>query len=572
MGTVIAVFRFPIAIVLAAPLLWSQAAFFPLADVKPGLKGVGRTVFQGSRIEQFDVEILGVLEGVGPKQSIILGRLSGGPLASTGVMQGMSGSPVYIDGKLVGAVALAFQFAKEPIAGIRPIEEMVRVGPASGTRPLARTEVATGESRLVEISTPLSFQGFTRNTIEHFSPQLRDLGFSVQQGTGGGGKIPDRLGDPSRLQPGSMISVQMMTGDMAVGADGTVTHIDKDAVYAFGHRLSAAGSTEFPFAIADVLTLLPNVANSFKISAAREWMGVITQDRNAAIAGVTGRKASLVPISITVRPTTNAPPETYRLRMVNNRVFSPLLLQMAVFSALDVTERAAGGSAISLKGKIEFEGASEPVVIDNAYASDVALPAFASIAAVLPLSFAFQNTNDLQIRSVNLTLEADERRRYRQIDQLWTNVRNAKPGDEIEIRTLIVGEQARETAFTTRYKIPVGEHTGTLYITVSDAPSVNVAELTPLSTPAPRTVNEVVSLLNRQRSNRQAYLRVWRSEPGYTAGPGEIAGPPSSITLLLQKSSTATASWRGTTLAEIPLAAADSVVTGSKTVQVEIKE
>src|SRR5580704_11163818 len=200
------------AVLLLMLALALQAAppIFPLRDVRAGQHGVGRTVFAGSRVEDFQVEILGILENVGPGQSIILARLSGGPLATTGVMQGMSGSPVYIDGKLAGAIALGFPMSTAAIAGIRPIEEMLRVDPAIvPARTLAsipRTHVINGAMRLEEIATPVSFSGFTAAALEHFAPQLRELGMDPRQGVSGGGRIADALGDPKQLEPGSMIS------------------------------------------------------------------------------------------------------------------------------------------------------------------------------------------------------------------------------------------------------------------------------------------------------------------------------------------------------------------------------
>ena len=147
-----------------AATIHAAPAIFPLKDIRAGQHGIGRTVFSGTRVEEFDVEILGVLENLGPKESIILGRLKGGPLEHTGVMQGMSGSPVYIDGKLAGAVALSFPFSKDPIAGIRPIEDMLRVQP-DGPRVMARERYVSRESRLEEIATPVSFSGFTSATL-----------------------------------------------------------------------------------------------------------------------------------------------------------------------------------------------------------------------------------------------------------------------------------------------------------------------------------------------------------------------------------------------------------------------
>ncbi|MEO8025512.1 MAG: SpoIVB peptidase S55 domain-containing protein, partial [Bryobacteraceae bacterium] len=268
----------------------AQSLIMPLKEVRAGQKAIGRTVFAGGNVEDFQVEILGVLENLGPKQSLILGRLSGGPLSETGVMAGMSGSPVYIDGKLAGAVALAFPFSKQAIAGIRPIEEMLAATvPQASPRaavdspfdtrwldklpgPLA---VNAGGSRMIEVATPVSFAGFTRGTLEQFTPQLEALGLSPRQGQSGGAvRAGGPLGDPSKLEPGSMISVQLMSGDMTVGADGTVTRIDGTRIWAFGHRFLDAGPTEMPFARAEVITLLPSLNNSFKISAAKEWMGV----------------------------------------------------------------------------------------------------------------------------------------------------------------------------------------------------------------------------------------------------------------------------------------------------------
>src|SRR4051812_37074339 len=251
---------------------FAAVPLFPLQDVKAGMQGVGRTVFSGNRIEDFQVEILGVLENIGPRQSLILARLSGGPLASTGVMQGMSGSPVYIDGKLVGAVAMAFPFSKEPIAGIPPIADMLapagKPAPKAGIRltdtdVLAalpkRVEAQFGSSKMVDVATPVSFGGFTREAVERFAPQLRALGLEPTQGVSGGGRISTAMGARSALQPGSMISVQLLTGDLSMGADGTVTHIDGERVYAFGHRFLAVGSTDLPFARSEVLTLLPSI-------------------------------------------------------------------------------------------------------------------------------------------------------------------------------------------------------------------------------------------------------------------------------------------------------------------------
>src|SRR5258707_82450 len=192
----------------AAGLAAQPAMIMPVREVKAGMKGIGKTVFTGDRVEEFQVEILGVLENAGPRQSIILGRLSGGPLEKTGVMQGMSGSPVYVGGRLIGAVALAFSFATDAIAGIRPIEEMLSSNrePVRAARTPARTEIALNGSgsKLIELATPVSFSGFTQSALMRFSPDLKAMGLEPMQGAlgGGGGASSLKTGDPRQLRPG----------------------------------------------------------------------------------------------------------------------------------------------------------------------------------------------------------------------------------------------------------------------------------------------------------------------------------------------------------------------------------
>ena len=170
---------------------------------------------------------------------------------------------------------------------------------------------------MIDIATPLSFGGFSRATLDAFAPQLRALGLEPRQGVTSGGKIDPVMGNPADLKPGSMISVQLMSGDLAVGADGTVTHIDGNRVYAFGHRFLDIGSTALPFARAEVLTLLANTNTSFKISSAKEWMGTIYQDRNTAVAGELGKRPAMVPVTLNLSRDGKAV-ETYQMQMVND--------------------------------------------------------------------------------------------------------------------------------------------------------------------------------------------------------------------------------------------------------------
>jgi hypothetical protein len=565
---------FALLAVSAGCFAQTAPAIFPLKDVRAGQHGIGRTVFSGSRVEEFQVEILGVLENLGPRESIILARLKGGPLENTGVMQGMSGSPVYIDGKLAGAVALSFPLSKEAIAGIRPIEDMLRVDPrparniASASPPPRRRPFVAGETRLEEIATPVSFSGFTGATLEHFAPQLRELGWDPRQGISGGGAPSDRLGDPRQLEPGSMISVQLLSGDMSVGADGTITAIDGDRVYAFGHRFLAEGPTDLPFARAEVLALLPNLSSSFKISTAREWMGTITADRDTAISGLTGRQAKLIPVEIRVGA------NTYRMRMIQDRVMTPLLAQMAVFSSIDATERSIGSQTFSVRGHFDF--AAGPMRVDDVYSGEVAVAAIASAGVSVPLAYAFQSGFDaMKLENITLDIGVVEKRGQQQIADLIAP-RTVHPGDEVELTVVLAGDSGAETSQHVRYRVPVGAAAGPLSFTVSDATSTNLLEFQSMAGTPQRSAQQVLSMLTGFRSNTKAYLRVWRSEPSFTVEGRDLPAPPPSLAMILsrvQQGAGNVLTPRGAKLAEIEISAgAGVVVTGSKTAQVEVKE
>ncbi|MEJ5370076.1 MAG: SpoIVB peptidase S55 domain-containing protein [Bryobacteraceae bacterium] len=565
------------ASVLAAP----PPGILPLKDVRKGMPCTGKTVFQGEKIEEFRCEILGVLENIGPKQSVILARLSGGPLEETGVLQGMSGSPVYIDGKLAGAVAFSFPFSKAPIAGIRPIEEMLDPGAPVRARhappdpfDLAaalppRQEIELGAARLVEISTPLWLAGFTRGAIERFAPRLRAAGLEPVQGLGGGRAIQPS-GPPRPLRPGEMISVQLMTGDMSVGADGTVTHVDGSRVYAFGHRFLGAGPTEMPFARAEVLALLPSLNTSFKISNSREWLGSVVSDTSTAIAGELNRKARMLPLRIRVSgPQRSSAPRAYRMEMIDDRLLTPVLVQMAVFSALEATERTAGISTITLRGKMLVRD-GDPLPLSNMYAAELGTPNLVSAAVAAPVAALLQSGFDtLRLAGLEVDLEVSNEKRQVQLDGVWSSKRTVRPGEPVDITALFLGESGVELTRKATYHVPVGAPAGPLYFTVTDGPSANLAEFRQFLLTPPRSPEQLRAFLARLHPNDRPYLRVWRSSPTLQVqGENLPLLPPSAGAALLQSAS----QQPNSLVAEIRMDPAPYLFSGSRTIQVEVKE
>lgn len=564
----------------------AQTPFLPLRDVRPGLVATGRTVFEGGRIEEFRAEILGVLENVGPRQSIILARLSGGPLEHTGVLQGMSGSPVYYEGRLMGAVALSFPFSKEPVCGIRPIEEMLQAGPTPPAPPRAEmpgnpfdlaarlpspVRYDVGPAKLTEIATPFWMSGFTRAAFDHFAPLLRAAGLEPVQGMSAGRSAQPSTARPAPPAPGSMISVQLITGDLAAGADGTVTHVDGDTVYAFGHRFLSAGDSEMPFSRAEVMTLLASQNISFKISESKEHLGVITQDRAAAIAGKLGRTAAMTPVSIRVHSRTGSAREhTYRMQMVRHRLLTPLLLQMAVYSALDATERTTGLATLDVKARIHLANGLASIPFENVYSSELAAPNMASGALAAPVAALMQSGFDrLQVAGIDLDIDVSNEKRQLQIENVWASKREARPGESIELTALFAGGNGREMTRTIRYTIPVGAPLGLLYFTVSDGAQANLAEYRQFLTTPPKTEPQLLGFLRGLRPNTKAYVRVWRGAPSWIVQGELLPAPPPSLTLLLGRTQLQSP---GAKIDEFEMASGGYMITGAKTIAIEVKE
>lgn len=579
--------RLIVSLGLMAGLGLSQN-FFPLKDVRRGMHGVGRTVFQGERVEEFQVEILGVLENFGPHQTIVLARLSGGPLAETGVLQGMSGSPVYIDGKLLGAVALGFPFSKEPIAGIQPIENMVADATfsepnkaASGGRLGARAQAA-GE--LSNLPVAVSFSGFVPSLQEAYAPRFNSMGFRLQPGlaqnnTSGRGQATSSTNE---IVPGSMISVGLITGDMNMTADGTVTYVDGKRIYAFGHRFLDAGAVELPFAHSEVIVSIPTLNSSFKLSAPHEWVGTILSDRSTAIAGEIGRPAHTVPLSITVNSSATGA-HVYHMQVVNDRLLTPFLSQTALFSTLDATERSIGAGTLRIEGRAEFEGGLPALVMRDVYVSDNGLAQQAAANAVVPLGFVvgggFAN---LRVKNLSFTISELDTKRQLRMSQAWASAHEARPGDTLTITTQLEGENGYEAARSVNYKIPIGAPAGVLNFTIGDATVQNFAEFAGLNQSSLENAQRLIETINLYHSSEGLYVRVWRPQPAFTVrGPGpdnEMPDPPPSAMLILadpssSASTTATnAATRGSEVDQLTISVPGYAVSGAKTLQVEIKD
>jgi hypothetical protein len=553
------------ALLLLAPSLRSQddIQFFPLSQIQPGLKGVGKTVFEGDRIDEFQVEFLGVLKNaVAPKHDIILARLSGGPLEKTGIISGMSGSPVYVDGKLVGAVALSFPFAKEPLTGITPIEEMVQVvpepGPATAQRAasmdfqIARIPGSPDAARLIPpeesepaiwnkllppanngsefggYRLPLRFGGFARDVVQAYASLIRQMGFEPMQGASISGG-PGVTASKTDLAPGSMISLLLVRGDLNVNVDCTVTYRKGDKLYACGHRFMLTGPAKIPFAPSRVLATVPNLASSFKVDAPGPPVGSITQDRFGAIYGEVGDKGGSIPVHLRLDSTLNKTTDYY-FEIVQEPTLSPLLLNLALVSTLSATERVTGPSALELKGEIRLAN-SVAVEIEDVVSADMNTPNAAGLSVSAPLTYLLSSAfPDLRVESIDLSVVARNEKRVATLEQIWCSKSEVSPGDRIELTAVLRTPSGEAVTQKIPVEIPESVSDKTLSLVVGSGSALNLLQMrfSPLNL-VPRDLFQLVNALNRTRRNNRLYALLMAPQRSFVMQGDEYPSPPPSL-------------------------------------------
>jgi hypothetical protein len=556
--------------------------FMSVDEVRPGMKGFGKTVFQGTKIEQFDVELLGVLKNFAPKQDMILARLSGGPLARTGVIAGMSGSPVYIDGKLIGAVAFSFPFATEPIAGIQPIQQMLglldqknatpprqiaQASPqASGDMGILVSEsptsfvhsqfrklaegtplhqlllpqslltagpfgTAANAASLSRLQTPLFIAGATPVALQQFGPLFSALGFAPVQG-GGGGSAQNLAATPSKIEPGSSINVELIRGDLSWSANGTVTHVDGNKVYAFGHPNLTAGPTNVPMSAGYVISLLPNVQNSFKLAVPLDVVGAFQQDRSTGIAGTVGASSRMIPVNLTLNSSLNAA-NKYKFEVAADRFLTPPLMNFIVFNAITSNERALGEMTVYISGQIRLKN-YDAVNIGNVFSSDMNGPAMASIAAVSPLQYLLMAGYDgVVIDDINLEITSTDRKSNAQLERISVNKAEVAPGDTVMLTASLRTTSGDTVIEQYPVQIPAGLPAGPVQLVVGDGTTVTNLDIRRGPSGVPAGMKQVITELNKLRKNDRLYIKVVSFEPGVVIGGEEFPSLPPSMAAVI---------------------------------------
>ncbi len=566
------------------------------------MQGKAHTVFRGTKPEEFSVEILGVVPGaIGPRQDMIIGRISGGNADRTAVFAGMSGSPVYVNGKLLGAISYSFPFSKEAICGITPIEQMIDIfeqkqpqrtarkpravsfaelaftdlslpkttagGMLSGNGNASMTAVA-GQT-FQRIATPLTFTGLSQATLDRFAPQLMQAGLLPVSAIGGAAPIsPMKAATEGTLVGGTSVSMQLTRGDYSMAAAGTVTLRDGDKIYAFGHPFLGLGSSDLPMSESHVVTVIPNINNSFKMAVPDAMVGSMTQDRATGVFGKLGQAPAMIPVRLNIN-TSRGAIETVNFEVARDEFLTPLLLNIAIFNSITAQERNIGDTTVALRGKIDLKG-QQPINIERRFAGAQAA-IMASGSVVAPVSAMLKGDfADLDIRSITVDIDSEDGTNTAILDRLAIDRVKVKAGDTVEIQAFARTLGGRTYVQRVPVTIPVDAPAGIFTIAIGDGSQVQKDSAAQHF--VPRDLAELVAMINKLKSSDRLYAVTSRSSQGVIVGANEMPNLPPSMVATLNNDRIAggVKPLVQTIVSESVLPPSEFIITGSQSLSIEV--
>jgi hypothetical protein len=588
-----------------------KVEIFRHADLRPGMQATAWTVFSGNEPEAVPIEIIGVLKNAwGPKQDIIIGKM-GGKAARTNVAGGMSGSPVYIDGKLVGAVALRLShFSPDAICGITPIELMLEINDFDKSTPsnakiptetadrasvqlpsdLLAQVVSAGASRnfsgqvplMVPIETPLTFSGFSARTLQEFGPIFQQLGMTaVQGGASGNLRSPKpAAGWENALQPGDAVAGVLVSGDMSVTGLGTVTSNDGKRVLAFGHPFFNLGPVSMPMSKGEILMVLSSQYQPNKFGNATEIVGALKQDRHSGIMGELGLTSEMIPVDVKVRSYTDGnailKEKDLHFNVFVHQKWTPYLMMVTLFNSIEGLNDFADESTYRLSGEVELDGHPNLSLTTMFAPSELPVPAPMLLAGWWGDKFNRLFMNSVQmpkLKRVNATIDLLPERRVATIENAWVAQSEVSPGSEVPVKVFLRPYRGERIEREFKIKLPAGLSKGDHRILLSDADTLNrmqsVAGMMNRFIDLPQTV----SLINQERTNNHLYVSLIQQRPTVYSDDKTMPSLPASVLNVMQTGRTSSRSMMSSAESAMEQMAIpfEQVVNGSYSLRITVK-
>ena len=544
---------------MTAPPVAGKVELFPEDDLKPGLKGVAWTVFQGSKPEPVPVEIIGIARNMwGPRQDIIIGKLSG-KAEHTNVAGGMSGSPVYIDGKLIGAISLRLSvFSPDAICGITPIRLMLEVNEFDKTRPadsrtpdkINRLNASEGKPSsalslnlpetavMTPIATPVTMSGFTEEAVREFAPVFNQLGMPVSQGGVGGALDTAKLAKDwaGSLQPGESVAAVLVSGDMTMTGAGTVTYNDGKRILAFGHPMFNLGPVDMPLAKEEIVTTLASAYTPTKMGNPSEVVGALRQDRHSAIEGELGATAQMIPVTMHVRSFDGADQvrksKDFHFNVFVDQKWTPYLMMATLFNSISNLNDFSEEATYRLHGKLQVDGQHQVNLTTMQAPAGTPIPTPMLLAGWWGDKFnrLFLNSNKLpKLDSVDVSVDLLPERRIAQIESAWVADNKVTPGTEVPVKVFLRPYRGERLERTVSVKIPAGMTRGEHQILFSDAETLSRIQNIASSLNRIEDVPQTVALLNQERSNNRVYVSLVESQPTVYSDEKVLPSLPASV-------------------------------------------
>jgi hypothetical protein len=583
-----------------------------LTDIKPGMKATAWTVFQGSVPEAVPIEIVGRLKNVwGPNQDIIVGKM-GGKAVRTNVAGGMSGSPVYIGDKLIGAVALRMSvFSPDAICGITPIELMLEINDFDKTKPTdARTPdkairaaevtvpgdfltqaVAAGGSSMalppvqsmVPIETPLILSGFKEATLRDFSPIFQQMGITAVQSGAAGNETHTNKPAPGweqSLNPGETVGGVLVNGDMSVSGIGTVTYNDGRRVLAFGHPFFNLGPVDMPMSKGEVVMTLASAFQPNKMANATEIVGALHQDRHSGIMGVLGATSDMIPVTMRVRSLDEKEAvrseKDFHFNVFVHQKWTPYLMMLTLYNSLSELNEFADEATYRLTGKVQMNGQPDISLATMQASGEMPMPAPMALAGWWGDKFNrlyLNNVKTPDLKSVNVTVDLLPERRVAAIENAWVANADVRPGEEVPVKVFLRPYRGGTIQKEFTVKIPDGIAKGDHRIVLSDADTANRMQNMAGQMNRFLDLPQTVSLLNQERSNNKLYISLVESSPTAYYDDKTLPSLPSSVLNVMQagRASNRSLFTSPETAAEQKALPFEYVVSGSYSLRIHVK-
>ncbi|KPJ58204.1 MAG: hypothetical protein AMS15_08970 [Planctomycetes bacterium DG_23] len=547
-----------------SPRLFGEAGeqeYMEVDKIVPGMKGYGFTVFEGTKRERFEIEVLGVLKNVWPKGDMILVRAEHPILSRANIISGMSGSPVFIEGKLAGALAFSWYFAKEPVAGVTPIHEMLKLTevetggkPKRVTRevwpqgePIARVLLRGGRAAegrqpsagdiapareakgfsLEPLATPVALSGFSKDTLQLLERNLGPLGLIFTQGEAGGAAEGEEVAEEAPLEPGAVVCVKFMEGDLRMSGVGTVTTKIGERVLCFGHSFLGEGSVDLPMALGVVHATMPRQDQSFKFFTATKTVGRFTQDERTGLLGQMGEEAKMFPVTLAVKSELGE--EAYDVQVIEHPLLTPWLIGSAVYDVLSARRNVPLENTLSYEFKLVLEK-QDPIIWQDTYAGPWSAEGAAMDVIALTEILLNNPFSEVKITEVHLSAQLVEQQESALIESVEIEKMEVEPGEVLKVKVRLRPHKGEAVEKEMEIKVPEDAAPGKRILSVSDFATSKMMDVS--EAPGryqPRDLNALLEILREEMKPRGLVVRLSSAKAGLVISGKELPCLPGSV-------------------------------------------